>query len=219
MGISTGGMKDGGRTVMLAVTGGVGSGKSLVCNRLKERGIPVLSADELARDAVNPGTAAYEKIVSRFGTEILLPDGSLNRSKLRRIITYDSDAKSALESFIHPEVIRQMLAHFDAARQKKESVVVVEVPLLFESGLAGYFDYILTVKVDKERRIERLMARDGVSRQEAESLMRIQMPEAQKVEQSDFIIDNNGSQEEIDTAVDRFYHELMRTAKKMGEND
>ncbi len=219
MGISNDGANGGGRTVMLGVTGGVGSGKSLVCNRLKERGIPVFSADELARDAVNPGTAAYEKIVSRFGTGILLPDGALDRLQLRRIITNDSEAKSAMESFIHPEVIRQMLVHFEAARQKREPVVVVEVPLLFESGLAGYFDYILTVKVDRERRIERLMARDGVSRKEAEGLMRIQMPEAQKIEQSDFVIDNNGSQEAVDAAVDRFYQELMRVVKKKGEND
>ena len=219
MGMSTVGANGKARTITLAVTGGVGSGKSVVCTRLKDHGIPVFSADELARDAVSPGTSAYEKIVSRFGTGILLSNGALDRAKLRQIITEDRKAKADLEGFVHPEVIRQMLLHIENVRQKGAPVVAVEVPLLFESGLAHYFDYVLTVTVDQERRIERLMLRDRVSRQAAEDLMRIQMPEAQKLEQTDFVIDNNGSQKEVSAAVDRFYNELMREIKKKDEND
>ena len=219
MGISTGTGNGKNRTITLAVTGGVGSGKTVVCSRLKELGIPVFSADELAREAVKPGTPAYEKIVSHFGADVLLADGALDRSKLRRVILHDSKAKAVLEGLIHPEVIRQMILHFETARQNGNLLVAVEVPLLFESGLAHYFDYVLTVTVDRERRIERLMARDRVSRSDAEGLMRIQMPEVKKIEQSDFVIDNSGSQKALDAATDRFYNELMRVIKKKGEND
>lgn len=191
--------------VKLGITGGVGSGKSFVCNRLKERGLRVVSADELARNAVLPGTPAYDKIVDYFGKDILSDDGTLDRKKLRGTITRDKEKKQMLEQFVHPEVFLQMEAAFQKSIQQHDPVIAVEVPLLFETGMEVFFDYVLTVSVDPELRIQRIIARDKISRAEAEALMKIQMPEAEKIKKSDFVIYNNGAISQTVTYIDRFY--------------
>ncbi len=202
------------RPATLAVTGGVGSGKSVVCDRLKSHGIPVYSADELSREAVEPGTGAFQKIIADFGNDILLSDGKINRPMLRRTITRNPDAKKRLEGYIHPEVIGRMVEKFETARRKGDPVVGVEVPLLFEAGLQNFFDYVIMVSVNRQCRIDRVMARDGVLREEAEALMRIQMPEEEKRKQSDFVIDNNGSLADVNASVDRLYAQLVERIKK-----
>jgi len=201
----------------LAVTGGVGSGKSVVCERLKALGLPVYSADELAREAVMPGTGAYMKIVARFGKGVLMPDSTLDRAALRKIITRDPEAKKALEEYIHPEVIHRMAEKFEAARQAGEPVVGVEVPLLFEAGLQDFFDYIVTVCVERQRRVERIMSRDQVTSGDAEALMRIQMSDEEKCKHSHFVIDNNGSLDDVHEAVDRLHADLISRSKKKRE--
>lgn len=203
----------------LAVTGGVGSGKSVVCERFKSWGLSFYSADDLSRQAVEPGTEAHQKIVAHFGREILMPDGTLNRPMLRKYITEDPTAKTAMEGFVHPEVTRLMLEKFEAAGRAGEAIVGVEVPLLFESGLQAFFDFVIMVTVEKQRRIERIMARDHVSQADAEGLMRIQMPEEKKSALSDFVIDNNGTLSQVHAAVDRVYGQLMDRVKKKTEND
>ncbi|MGM0452773.1 MAG: dephospho-CoA kinase [Thermodesulfobacteriota bacterium] len=203
----------------LAVTGGVGSGKSVVCERFKSRGLRFYSADDLSRQAVEPGTEAHRKIVAHFGRQVLLPDGTLNRPLLRAYITEDEAAKAAMEGFVHPEVTRLMLEKFEAAAGAAEPIVGVEVPLLFEAGLQAFFDFVITVTVQKQRRIERIMARDHVSEAEAEGLMNIQMPEEKKCALSDFVIDNNGTLAQVHAAVDRVYRQLMERVKKKTEND
>lgn len=199
--------------VKLGITGGVGSGKSFVCNYLKEKGLRVVSADELARNAVAPGTPAYDKIVDYFGTDILAADGTLNRKKLRGIITRDKKKKEMLEQFVHPEVFMQMDREFKESIQRQDPVVAVEVPLLFETGMEVFFDYTLTISVNPEIRVDRVMARDRITREEAEALMKIQMPEAEKLKKSDFIIDNSGTRQETQTQVDRFYEKLKDIIK------
>lgn len=202
----------------LAVTGGVGSGKSVVCQRFKAHGMRLYSADELSKQAVEPGTGAYQNIVAHFGHEVRMADGSLNRPWLRKIITRDPDAKKTLEGFVHPEVNRLMLEKFEAARRDGEFLVGVEVPLLFEAGLQDFFDFVVTVRVEKQRRVQRIMARDNVSQHDAEGLMGIQMPEEKKQALSDFVIDNNGTLSEVYAEVDRVFRQLMDRIKKKTEN-
>ena len=197
----------------LGVTGGAGSGKSAVCERLRALGLSVILADELARRAVMPGMPAYEKIVEHFGSGVLGADGAINRQALRRQIVQDQEKKQVLESFVHPEVFRLMAEDYQAAGQNGAEVVAVEVPLLFEAGMESYFDYILTISVEPDERIRRLMARDQISREEAAALMRIQMPEAEKQKKSDYVIDNSGSLEETVKSVDRFYQKFMARLK------
>ncbi|MBS3759117.1 MAG: dephospho-CoA kinase [Desulfobacterales bacterium] len=199
--------------VRLGVTGGAGSGKSVVCERLGGHGVRVILADELARRAVMPGMPAYENIIGHFGRDILEADGSINRAKLRRVILKDQEKKQALESFVHPEVFRLMAEDYQAAAENGAALVAVEVPLLFEAGLEGYFDYILTVSVEREVRIQRLMARDRISREDAESLIRAQMPEEEKQNRSHYVIDNSGPLAETNKTVDRFYQEFLERLK------
>lgn len=198
----------------LGVTGGAGSGKSVVCERLRVHGASVILADELARRAVMPGMPAYEKIVAHFGSGILDEDETINRARLRQVILKDQMEKQTLEGFVHPEVFRLMAEDYMAAAEAGAEVVAVEVPLLFEAGLESYFDYILTISVEREERIKRLIARDQISRADAEALMRLQWPEAEKQKKSDYVIDNSGRIEDTIKSVDQFYQELMARVKK-----
>ena len=195
--------------VKLGITGGVGSGKSFVCNYLKGKGLNVVSADELARNAVQPGTPGYQKIVDYFGKEILLDDHTIDRGKLRNIITADKNKKQALEQIVHPEVFLQMDLEFKKSEKRHDPAIAVEVPLLFETGMDAFFDYVLTVSVDPDVRIARVMARDKVNRKEAEALMKIQMPEDEKIKKSDFVINNNGTVKTTQNLIDRFYEKFM----------
>ncbi len=194
----------------LGVTGGAGCGKSVVCDFLERKGLTVLRADELARKAVEPGAPAYEGIVRSFGRDILSPNGTLDRRRLRSIITRDAQKKNLLEQMVHPQVFALMEKGFEEAKQRREKMVIVEVPLLFEAGMEGYFDYVVIVTADRKERIQRLMVRDRITEQEAEALLNIQMPEAEKIARSDFVIDNSGSLEKTRLEVDRFYTALIQ---------
>jgi dephospho-CoA kinase len=201
------------RPLKLGVTGGVGSGKSVICDYLARKGWTVISADELARRAVMPGTEAYKSIIKHFGSGVVADDGMLDRKKLRNLITRDPDQKKALENFIHPEVFRLMEVEYKAAAERREAVVAVEVPLLFELGLSPFFDFTLTVTARRDIRIQRMMVRDNVNSGEADALLGIQMPDEEKIKQSDFVIDNNGTKEELYKMMDRFYEELIQRIK------
>ncbi len=200
--------------VKLGITGGIGSGKSFVCNYLKKRGLSVVSADALSRNAVLPGTPVYKRIVDFFGKEILLDDNTLNRSKLRDIITQDPIKKETLEQIVHPEVFLQMDLEFKKSAKRHDPAIAVELPLLFETGMAVCFDYVLTVTVDPDVRVARVMARDQIAQKDAMALIKIQMPESEKVKQSDFIIDNNGTLKETQISIDRFYENFISKIKK-----
>ncbi|MCF8067886.1 MAG: dephospho-CoA kinase [Desulfobacterales bacterium] len=185
------------RPITIAVTGNAGSGKSVVCEYFSDMGATVVSADALAREVVEPGTESYGRIVEYFGDEILSDDKTLDRPKLRRLISHDDTAKSALESFTHPEIIKRMHLHATEAGRAGKDIVVLEVPLLFESGLESQFDYIVLVTSDQDIRLERLVKRDHVSVKAAEELISIQLPDEKKKIFSDFIIENNSDLKHI----------------------
>jgi dephospho-CoA kinase len=193
----------------LGVTGGVGSGKSAVCHYLAAKGFTIISADDLARRAVLPGTAAYETIVNHFGNDVVSENGGLDRKKLRSMIIRNPDNKKSLENFVHPEVFRLMEVEFNAAAARCEPVVVVEIPLLFELGLKPFFDYILTVCAAKNVRINRMMKRDLVTEAEAEAMLGIQIPEEEKIKLSDFVIDNNSDMDQLKAMTEEFYQKFL----------
>jgi dephospho-CoA kinase len=194
----------------IAVTGSAGSGKSAVCARFKALGLPVLSSDELARQAVSPGMPAYEKIVGFFGKEILAETGLLDRRRMRERILQDPASKKALEGFVHPEIFFLMEKGIDNASKKGEKGVVVEVPLLFELGMEKMFDMIVLVSIDRDLQIRRLMARDQITADGAAALLALQMPEENKRTRAHVVIANNGSMEEMMRAVDQIYHDHIR---------
>jgi dephospho-CoA kinase len=198
----------------VAVTGGAGSGKSSVCNRLRELGITIISSDTLAREAVAPGATAHEKILNYFGEKVVLSDGKLNRQMLRRIIVNDDTARRSLERFIHPEISKLMQRKMAQAEQNGDRVVAVEVPLLFELGMEKQFDLVIVVSADPELRVKRLMDRDKVSREDAEELLNVQMPDQEKVKRGGFVLSNNGSTEQLISSVDRFYEKFLKNTEK-----
>ena len=198
----------------VAVTGGAGSGKSSVCNRLKELGITIISSDALAREAVAPCSTAHKKILNYFGEKVVLSDGKLNRQMLRRIIVNDGAARRSLEQFIHPEITKLMQRKMAQAEQNGDRVVAVEVPLLFELGMEKQFDIVVIVSADPKVRVKRLMDRDNVFREDAEELLNVQMPDQEKVKRGGFVLSNNGSAKQLISSLDRFYEKFLKNTEK-----
>ena len=199
----------------VAVTGGAGSGKTSVCNRLKQLGLSVISTDVIAREVVSPGMPVYEAIVTHFGRQFLSSDGTLDRKRLRHLITSDKRQKQALDRLIHPEILRRMRLEIESAVHRGEPMVLVEIPLLFELGLVGEFDFVVMVAAAHEQKIKRLMARDQVSRQDAEALLQTQLQDGEKIKQADFVVKNDGSLQGMISEVGRLFKVLNKKMKKI----
>jgi len=202
------------KVLKVAVTGGAGSGKTSVCNRLKELGIKTISSDAMAREAVAPNSTAHKKIVDFFGETVLLSDGTLNRKMLRRMIVNDDVARLTLERIVHPEISNLIQEKIASAEKKCFDIVVVEVPLLFELSMQEQFDWIILVSAGHELRVKRLMARDNISRDEAENLLHVQMPDKDKIGRADFVLSNEGSRVRLVEAVDFLYEKSLKPYKK-----
>jgi dephospho-CoA kinase len=198
----------------IAVTGGAGSGKTIVCSRLKALGLEVISADDAAKQAVVPGSAALQKIAGIFGKKILLPDGSLNRKMLRQIITEDDAARKSLENILHHEISSLILKNVVRLEKEGRPMVVIEVPLLFELNLQDQYDRVVVISASRESRIRRLMARDNISRESAEKLMNLQLPDRIKIEGADYVVRNEGSETDLISSVDVLFENLRNTATK-----
>ena len=202
------------KVLKVAVTGGAGSGKTSVCNRLKELGLKVISADEMAREAVAPGSEALTKIIRFFGEKVVLSDGTLNRKILRRMITDDDDARLTLERFLHNEITNLIQKNVVCAEKEGCRMVVIEVPLLFELDMKDRFDRVVVVIADKELRVKRLMERDQTSRDSAENLINVQMPDEEKVGRADYVVWNEGSMENLLESVDVLFKNLTKITKR-----
>jgi dephospho-CoA kinase len=194
---------------IIGLTGGIASGKSFVAGIIESCGAVVVDADQLARKVVEPGRPAYKAIVEGFGDGILLPDGSIDRKGLGRIVFADIDARRTLERITHPAIAELAGQSFARERQAGTKVVFYVVPLLFETGMAGRFDEVWVVNADDDTQIGRLMARDGIGREEALSKMSAQMPMAEKLRYADVVIDNTGSRCDTERHVRREWSSLM----------
>ncbi len=193
----------------VAVTGSAGSGKTIVCNRFQALGLRVINSDILAREAVFPDSTAYKKIINFFGKKVLNDDATLNRRMIRRMIIHDDTLRKALEQFTHPEIIKLMKSQITVAEKDGNFVVVVEVPLLFEFDMESLFDEIIVVIAKRELRIKRLMDRDYISHSDAQNLLNIQMPDEEKAGRADFVLQNNGSVEQLIKSVDILYKKFL----------
>lgn len=182
-------------TVVIGLTGSIASGKSTISERMKTYGIQVIDADKIARDVVEKGEPAYEKIVETFGAPILLPDESINRTKLGEIIFNHADKRQALNAIVHPAVREEMIRQRDASIKNGAEAVVLDIPLLFESKLTHFVKKILVVSVEPTIQMERLMRRNTFTRQEAESRIASQIPVQEKESLADAVIYNNESKE------------------------
>jgi dephospho-CoA kinase len=180
-------------TLVIGLTGSIATGKSTVANMFRELQIPVIDADVLAREVVEPGEKAYEEIVKHFGKEILFEDGTLNRKKLGSIVFSDAEKRKILNSIVHPEVRKKMLEKRDTYIKEKKKAVVLDIPLLFESKLTHLVDKTLVVYTDKKIQLSRLMERDKSTKENALKRIHAQMPIDEKIKLADAAINNNGS--------------------------
>jgi dephospho-CoA kinase len=196
--------------LLVGLTGGIGSGKSTVARMLADRGAVVLDADVLAREAVEPGTAGFDAVLARFGEAVRSPDGSLDRARLAEIVFDDDDARRDLEAIVHPRV-RLRIAEAVAALTDSDAVVVVDSPLLIETGGHESFPMVVVVTAPDEARIARLTAR-GMGERDARARMTAQMPLKDKAAHADVLLDNGGSETELEAQVDRLWADLRERA-------
>ena len=196
--------------LVLGVTGGIASGKTTVSAILEELGAPLIDFDVLARQVVEPGKPALKLIVDYFGKVILQADGALDRKKLAGIVFSDSEKRQKLESFTHTAIFKEYLNQVSViAAGKPDAVIQVAVPLLFELNLQSSFDKVLVVYVSPGRQVERLVARDGVSRDAAARILKSQLPIDEKVAPADYVINNEGSMEKTRRQVEALWEKLQ----------
>ena len=177
---------------IIGLTGGIASGKSTVSNWLISQGYPVVDADIAARKVVEPGMQALREITEAFGRDILLEDGTLDRKKLGAIIFSDEEKRQTLNAIVHPAVREWMRQETERAFSVGASVVIMDIPLLFESKLTHMVEETVLVYVSMETQLKRLMDRDGYSEADALARIHAQMPIDDKRKLADYIIDNNG---------------------------
>lgn len=194
--------------VYVGLTGNVASGKSEVSRLLAEHGAAIVDADVLAREAVEPGTSGYERLVARWGREILAPDGSIDRARLRHIAFGDGDELEALNSIVHPGIARLRRARIAEARARGASVVVYVAPLLFERHIAREFDSIILVDAPRALRLQRLVEQRGIPIEDAVNMIAAQMSAELKRARADFVIENDGTLEDLERQVDDVWHRL-----------
>lgn len=180
--------------LIIAITGGIGSGKSAVTKLFESWGASIVDADLLAREVVVPGSEGLSRIAEAFSDELILADGTLNRPKLASIIFSDPEKKHLLESILHPLIRQRWLAKLEELKARGAPIIVYVIPLLFESHRPmPELEKIVLVSAPVETRINRIVARDGFSREMAELRIAAQLPDVAKFEQSDFVIVNDGS--------------------------
>lgn len=183
-------------SVIIGLTGGIASGKSTVSSMFKELEIPVIDADEEARLAVEKGEKAYFEIISYFGEEILLEDGSIDRRKLGSIIFPNEAKRKVLNGIVHPAVRENMNRKKEEYLACGHDFVVLDIPLLFESKLTHMVEKVLVVYVDEVTQMKRLMDRNGFTEEEASTRIASQLPLQEKLALADAVIDNNGTVDE-----------------------
>jgi dephospho-CoA kinase len=194
----------------VGLTGGIGSGKSEVSALLGERGAVVIDADEIAREVVEPGTPGHAAVVAEFGADVLLPSGALDREKLGRIVFADPDRLAALNAIVHPLVGERMQELMDAA--PSGAVVVYDVPLLAENGLAPMYDEVVVVDAPEETQLERLTSRRGMSEEDARARMANQASREERLAVATHVIDNSGTLDDLKAQVDDLWEALTRRA-------
>jgi dephospho-CoA kinase len=197
--------------LLVGLTGGIGSGKSTVARLLEKRGAVVFDADLLAREAVEPGTPGHAAVIDRFGADVLAPGGELDREALASIVFADPAARRDLEQIVHPEV-RRLFAEGTEAYRDTDRVVVFSAPLLVETGMHTAFEVLVVVSATVATQIERLMRQRGMSEPSIRARIDAQAPLEDKAAAADFLVDNEGSLDELESQVEQLWNDLSTRA-------
>ena len=194
--------------LIIGLTGGIGSGKSTVSEYLsKNMGLTIIDADQIARDVTRPGQETLLKLREAFGSEIINDDGTLDRRKLAGIAFQSDEKKKLLENITHSAIREEINCRLRTSAAKHENAVVLDVPLLMESGIDGLCDTVWVVTTAKDVRIERISARDGITKEEINARINAQISDRERFARADEIIDNSGDKEAL-------YREIERLIKK-----
>ncbi len=198
----------------IGLTGGIGAGKSEVSRRLGARGAIIIDADALAREAVAPGSTGLAEVTDLFGSGVLLPDGTLDRSRLGDIVFADPVLRGKLNAIIHPRVAERTGQLERAAG--RAAIVVHDVPLIAENDLAAGYDLVVVVDAPPSVQTGRLVSNRGMTREQAQARMTAQATREQRLAIADIVIDNSGSLTELDRQVGELWPELQRRAARPG---
>jgi len=202
-------------TLLVGLTGNIASGKSTVARLLSERGATIIDADVLSRRAVEPGTPAYDRIVERWGSDVVAPDGLLDRAALRNLVFPDHDELEELNRIVHPEVNRLRDRLVSDAVGRGDRVVVCDIPLLFEKKMVDEFNRAVLVDAPRPLRLERLVRDRGLEETEALDMIAAQMPAELKRARADYVIDNVGTLTDLEAKVAQVWMELEREAETL----
>ena len=198
----------------VGLTGGIGAGKGEVARRLAAYGALVIDADQVAREVVAPGTPGLDEVVAAFGPGVLRPDGSLDRALLGEIVFSDPALRGKLNAIVHPRVGERMREIEETAGE--QDVVVHEIPLLAENGLAGAFDVVVVVDAPPAVQVERLVSIRGLTESHALARMSAQATQEERLAVATMVVDNSGSLEDLDERVAALWAELSRRAEGSG---
>jgi dephospho-CoA kinase len=199
------------RPLLVALTGGIASGKSAVAERFATLGVPVLDTDQIARDVVEPGTATLAQLVAEFGSDILDASGRLDRTRMREQVFKDPVQRKRLESITHPAIREELARRSNAAGGEYQIHVI---PLLVETGRADVYDRVLVVDCPEEDQITRLMARDQTDADQARRILAAQATRGERLSIADDVIVNTGTLEELQRFVDTLHRNYVLLAKR-----
>lgn len=191
------------RVQRVALTGGIATGKTHVRSRFEALGVPTIDADTLAREAVAPGTPGLSEVVRRFGPDICDAAGALDRKKLGAIVFSDAHARQALEGIIHPFVREMTDKWFASLDPSRYPFAIADIPLLFEGRREHDFDKVIVVACDPATQLRRLMARDGISQDDARLRIAAQLPIDEKIAKADYVIRTDGTFDETDRQIEQ----------------
>ena len=200
--------------LVVGITGGIASGKTAASNRFSELGVPVVDADVIAHQIVEPGRPACKKVIVEFGSEIAIEDGGFDRAKLRKIVFADSKKKELLESILHPEIRKEILRQLS---ELSAPYAIVVIPLLAESKSGYPLDRVLVIDVPEDIQIERVKARDATTTEEAERIIRLQASRAKRLAMADDTIVNTGSIQTLNEFIDELHQKYLSLAAKLSE--
>jgi dephospho-CoA kinase len=196
----------------IALTGNIGAGKSTVAELFRRWGATIIDSDQLVREAQIPGHAALQQVAGRFGRQMIRPDGTLDRAKLRAVVLADPEALEALNSIMHPEVHRRRWELLAEARARGDRIVVSDIPLLFEAADPAEFDAVVLVDAPESVRRERLLQSRSLPAHELDRLISAQIPSASKRRRSDYVIENEGDHQALERSAGSVWKALLARA-------